>query len=80
MRSRGPRYFLEQIPPQERSFNEVRLKIQMKLTTEMKEENEIKARKSLINRFNVILNQVLIYSPQVDLVETNGIYQFLGQL
>lgn len=68
--NRGKKYYiaqvLEQIPPQERSFNEVRLKIQMKLTTEMKEENEIKARKSLINRFNVILNQDLIYSPQVD--------------
>ena len=67
--NRGKKYYIaqviEQILPQERSFNEVRLKIQMKLSKEIKEENEIKARKRLINRFNVIFNEDLIYSPEL---------------
>ena len=63
---RGKKYYIakviEQIPPQERSFNEVKLKIQMRLATQGKDENENKARKRLLNRYNVILNEDLVYS------------------
>jgi len=63
---RGKKYYIakviEQIPPQERSFNEVKLKIQMRLATQGKNENENKARKRLLNRYNVILNEDLVYS------------------
>jgi len=62
---RGNKYFIakviEKIPPQERSFQEVKSSVKFKLERESKEKEEKKARKRLFNKYGVRINEDLVF-------------------